>query len=304
MAISDLNDLRFFVAVVSAGGFSAAARVLDLPKSSLSRRVATLEAELGVRLIERSTRSVRVTEIGREIFRHAQAALVEAETIEEAVSRLKTEPQGLVRISCPPGADKRIAESLPEFLAHYPKLRIQMLVTTRRINLIEEAIDIAVRARERLDTDADFQVKIIGRTKANLVASPRLLELLGRPKTLDDIERFPSLGFGEMPGDDKWILIGPDTEERAIPHTPRFVTTNLDIMQQCAIAGVGIALLPEFNYRGDVSDGLLEVILPEWGGRETIAHLVYTSRRGLLPSVRATIDFVAAALDLKALSKN
>src|SRR5271165_3547622 len=121
----DLNDLNLFAAVVANEGFSAAGRALGLPKSRISRRVAALEAQLGVRLLERSTRSFRVTEIGQDVYRHARAALSEAEAIEEVVTRLKAEPQGLVRISCPLGAERLLGNTLPAFLARHPKLRVQ-----------------------------------------------------------------------------------------------------------------------------------------------------------------------------------
>src|ERR1700741_3207375 len=127
----DLNDLSLFAAVVSNGGFSAAARALDTPKSRVSRRVAALEQQLGVRLVERSTRRFKVTEVGQDVYRHARAALCEAEAlggggaIQGAVLRLRAEPQGLVRISCPIGLDRLLAAQLPRFLVRYPRLRVQ-----------------------------------------------------------------------------------------------------------------------------------------------------------------------------------
>src|SRR5579864_6114796 len=123
----DLNDLNFFVAVAANGGFSAAARALGVPKSRLSRRVAALEQQLGVRLVERSTRRFKVTEVGHDVYRHARAALSKAEAIEEVVSRLKAEPQGLVRISCPVGVDRSLSSCLPYFLTRHPRLRVQVI---------------------------------------------------------------------------------------------------------------------------------------------------------------------------------
>ena len=155
----DLNDLGFFAAVVANGGFSAASRALGVPKSRLSRRVAALEAQLGVRLVERSTRRFSVTEVGQDVYRHARAALAEAEAIEDVATRLKAEPQGLVRVSCPQGADRILAGVLPAFLQQHPKLRVQVIVSNRRIDLIEEGVDVAIRVREKLDTDADLQVQ-------------------------------------------------------------------------------------------------------------------------------------------------
>lgn len=296
MALRDLNDLTLFAAVVAHGGFSAAARQLSVPKSRLSRRVMALEDELGVRLLERSTRRFKVTEIGEEVYQRARAALVEAETIQAAAARLKSEPQGLVRISCPMGADRVIGMELPAFLAKYPKLRIQMIVTNRRINLIEEGVDIAVRVREKLDTDADLQMKVIAHTVSHLTASPALLNELGRPSIIEHLRRFPTLAHGETPGAAQWTLTGPNNREEHFTHEPRLASTDFGILRRAAIDGLGITFLPELEYRLAVAEGRLELVLPEWGSRQATLHLVYTSRRGLLPGVRAVIDFAAEAL--------
>lgn len=299
MTLGDLNDLRLFAAVVASGGFSAAAKSLAIPKSRISRRVAALESELGVRLVERSTRRFKVTEIGQDVYRHARAALTEADTIPETAARLKAEPQGLVRLSCPPGADRLLALGLPDFLAQYPKLRLQMIVSNRRINLIEEGVDIAIRARERLDGDGDLHVKTIGHVVSRLVASPSLIETLGAPATLADLRKFPTLGFTEQPGVTRWTLIGPKGEEESFAHEPRLAATDFAILHYAAVDGLGVAFLPELHARLSIAEGKLVPVLPDWHSRQDILHLVYTSRRGMLPGVRAVIDFVAKALDPK-----
>src|SRR5471032_1468081 len=168
----DFNDLNFFAAIVANVGFSAASRALGVPKSRISRRVAALEQQLGVRLVERSSRRFNVTEVGQSVYRHARAAIAEAEAIEDVASRLRAEPQGLVRVSCPQGADRLMAAELPKFLERHPRLRVQVIVSSRRVDLIEEAVDVAIRVREKLDTDADLQIKTIGRTSSMLVATP------------------------------------------------------------------------------------------------------------------------------------
>ena len=300
MAIDDLNDLRLFAAVVANGGFSAAGRALAIPKSRISRRITALEDQLGVRLVERSTRRFNVTEIGQDIFRHARAALEQADTIEEAAARLRSEPQGLVRMSCPPDADRLIAAGLSAFLAANPKIRLQMIISNRRVNLIEEGVDVAVRVRERLDTDADLQIKIVGHPVSRLVASPSLLEKLGEPHSLADLKRFPTLGFAELPGLERWTLLGPENEEETLVHEPRLAASNFTFLRQAAIDGHGVAYLPELQFCDPIADGRLRLVLPQWKSRESILHLVYTSRRGLLPAVRAVIDFAANALDLGA----
>jgi DNA-binding transcriptional LysR family regulator len=295
----DLNDLNLFAAVVANGGFSAASRALAVPKSRISRRVAALEGQLGVRLVERSTRRFNVTEVGHDVYRHARAALAEAEAIDDVAFRLKAEPQGLVRISCPQGVDRLLAAELPPFLQRYPKLRVQVLVGNRRVDLIEEGVDLAIRVRDELDGDGDLQIKIIGRTRRMLVASPALLEARGRPQTPADLSSFPTLSLTERPGPDRWELVNADGLETVVAHEPRLSATEFSILRQAALDGLGVGFMAEYACRDPLADGRLERVLAEWGGREAIFHVVFTSRRGLLPSVRAVIDFVAAALNPK-----
>src|SRR5580698_6415956 len=140
--MQDLNDLRFFAAVVSSGGFSKAARELGVPKSRLSRRVALLEAELGVRLLERSTRRLQITEVGHEVYAQALTATAAAEAASEAAMRVRAEPQGLVRLSCPLSLHADLVARLPAFLHANPRLRLQILSTNRRVDLIEERVDV------------------------------------------------------------------------------------------------------------------------------------------------------------------
>jgi DNA-binding transcriptional LysR family regulator len=293
----DLNDLSYFAAVVANGGFSAASRALAIPKSRLSRRVAALEEQLGVRLVERSTRRFSVTEVGQDVYRHARAALSEAEAIEEVASRLKAEPQGLVRVSCPQGADRILAAALPGLLTRYPRLRVQVIISNRRIDLIEEGIDIAIRVRDKLDTDADLQVRMIGNSGTILVASPAFLDSHGRPATPAAVAGLATLSQSERPGIDRWTLLDGAGNEATIAHEPRLSASMFSMLRQAAIDGTGIALLPEYTCRDPIADGRLERVLPDWAGRHGIVHLVFTSRRGLLPGVRVVIDFLAAVLD-------
>ncbi len=292
----DLNDLNLYAAVVANGGFSAAARALDTPKSRLSRRVAALEQQLGVRLVERTTRRFKVTEIGQDVYRHARAALAEAEAIDEVVSRLKAEPQGLVRISCPLGADRVLGAVLPGFLKLNPKLRVHVFVSDRRVDLIEEGIDVAIRVREKLDSDADLQVRILGRTVAELVASADYVAANGVPETPADLPKFATLSHTDRPGLDRWTFQSAGDKRVEVTHEPRISVNSWSIIRQAAIAGMGIALLPEYLSREPLESGQLVHILPDWATPQGILHLVFTSRRGILPGVRAVIDFAAETL--------
>jgi DNA-binding transcriptional LysR family regulator len=294
--VRDLNDLSFFAAVVTNGGFSAAARATGTPKSRISRRVAALEAQLGVRLVERSTRRFKVTDVGQEVYRHAQAALGEAEAIERVVSRLKAEPQGLVRVSCPLDADRMLGAALPSFLARHPRLRVQVIVSNRRIDLVEEGVDVAIRVRERLDTEPDLQVKIIANASEMLVASPGFVAAHGEPKTPQEIADFATLGHTDRPGLARWTLVNAAGDEALVRHQPRLSASTFPILRQGAVDGLGLAMLPEWSCREPLAEGRLVRILPDWAARQGILHLVFTGGRAQLPGVRAVIDFAAEVL--------
>jgi len=165
------------------------------------------------------------------------------------------------------------------------------------VDLIEEGVDVAIRVRKKLDTDAELQVRIISRSSSRLVASPAFLERHGRPTTPADIAALPTLSQTERPGIDRWALVDETGAEEVVVHEPRLAATEFSILRQAAIDGLGIAFLAEYSCREPLADGRLQRVLPAWGGREGILHLVFTSRRGLLPGVRAVIDFLAAVLD-------
>jgi DNA-binding transcriptional LysR family regulator len=292
----DLNDLGLFVAVVANGGISAAARSLGAPKSKISRRVTALEAQLGLRLVERTTRHFKVTDVGQDVYRHALAALSAAEAIDDMATRQKSEPQGVVRVSCPIGVDRMIGRALPSLLQRHPKLRLQLVVTNRRVELIDEGIDIAVRVRPKLDSDADLQVKIVRQTLRVLVASPGYLAANGAPASPADLPNFATLSQTDRPGPDRWTLSNDAGEEVEIVHEPRLSATAYPVLRQAAVDGVGIAMLPEFACHENFETGELVPVLPDWSLPQGILHLVFTSRRGLLPGVRAVIDFIAEVL--------
>jgi DNA-binding transcriptional LysR family regulator len=291
----DFNDLQFFAAVVAHRGFSAAARALGLPKSRISRRVALLEERLGVRLLDRTTRGLGLTQVGQQVFEHARAAVIEAEAAEQAALRMQAEPRGLVRLSCPLGLQSAIAAPMSGFLAAHPLLRLQCIVTNRRVDLVHEGIDVAIRVRERLDTDADLQMKRIGVSRRILVASPTLLAKEGEPTTPADLGKLPILDQAQQ-GGNIWHLTADNGDTCTVAVEPRLATGSFDVLIAAACQGAGIALLPAAQCRAALASGALVRVLPQWSGIDGIVHLVFASRRGMLPSVRAVIDFAAAAL--------
>jgi DNA-binding transcriptional LysR family regulator len=296
----DFNDLQFFAAVVSHGSFSAGARSLKVPKSRVSRRIALLEKRLGVRLLERNTRRVALTEVGQQVYEHARAVVVEAQAVEEVALRMQSEPRGLVRLSVPLGLERAISEPLPAFLAEYPHVRLQCIVTNRRVDLIDEGIDIAIRVRERLDTDAGLHMRRIGMSQRFLVASPKFLAAhtdLHMPK---DLARVPVFGQQEDPGKTSWQFTGPNGEGAAVLVEPRFASGSFELLRTAATGGVGVALLPAAQCQDELTSGALVRVLPDWSVTDGIVHLVFTSRRGMLPGVRAVIEFAVKALRKRA----
>jgi len=293
--IRDLNDLQFFTSVVLNRGFSTASRALGVPKSRVSRRVALLEERLGVRLLDRTTRGLGLTQVGQQVFEHAHAAVIEAEAAEEAALRMQAEPRGLVRLSCPLGFQSAIAASMSGFLAAHPLLRLQCIVTNRRVDLVHDGIDVAIRVRERLDTDADLQMKRIGVSRRILVASPTLLAKEGEPTTPADLGEVPIL-HQEQQGSNTWFLTTENGDTSSVVIEPRLATDSFDLLIAAACQGAGIVLLPAAQCRDALASGALVRVLPQWSGTDGIVHLVFASRRGMLPSVRAVIDFAAEAL--------
>lgn len=293
----DLNDFYFFAAVVEHGGFSAAGRALNVPKSRLSKRVSQLEEGLGVRLLQRTTRRFVVTEAGERFYRHCQAMLAEVRAATEDVATLNGEPRGLVRMSCPVALTQTVLASLlPEFLAKHPKVQVRLLSNDRRVDLIGEGYDVAIRVRTRLDTDATLVLRTFGQSSVLPVASPALLEAHGRLQGPEDLSALPALSLLERDGPQEWELTGPEGQRLRVEIQPRLVCGDFLMMLEAARRGIGVAMLPEFVCAPAVASGELEVLLPDWSVPEGIMHFVYPSRRGLLPAVRALVDFLAERL--------
>jgi DNA-binding transcriptional LysR family regulator len=282
---------------VDHGGFAAAERALGIPKSRLSRRISQLEADLGVRLLQRSTRRFAVTDVGQGVYRHAQTMLAEAQAAREVVDRLSAQPRGVVRVSVPVSlAQQEIPALLPDFLALYPEVRVQLLVSNRRFDLINEGVDVALRVRTKLEDDGSLVMRTFGPIQSLLVANPKYLDGMGRPKTPADLAEHVTLNMSEEDHSQRWHLHGPGGVVETVALRPRVTGFDFPLLRSLARRGVGITLLPENLCAELVHQGELEVVLPEWRLPEGICHAVFASRRGLLPAVRVFIDFLAERL--------
>jgi DNA-binding transcriptional LysR family regulator len=292
----DLNDLYFFHTVVSCDGFAAAARRIGVPKSTLSKHVAQLEDRLQVRLLERTTRRLRTTEVGREFFEHCRSMLAEADAAEAVATHSRAEPQGLVRVSCPPGLlQSMMVTLLPGFLQRYPKVRLQLKVFHRPADLIEDRVDIALRGRTEVVDDPTLIARPLGHSRLVLMMSPELLASCAGALTVERLAELPTLSMAENSDDDRWNLIGPNGETHAFRHRPRLSCSDPAMLRAVAIAGLGVALMPEPFCRSSLQAGQLKHVLPGWHSREYTIYAVFMSRKGMLPSVRAFIDYLVGA---------
>jgi DNA-binding transcriptional LysR family regulator len=302
--MQDLNDLVYFAEVVDRGGFAAAGRALGLPKSRLSRRVAELETRLGVRLLQRTTRKLSMTAVGEQYHRHCVAMREDAQAAADAVAQAQTEPRGTIRVACPVTlAQTTLGPILPQFFARYPLVRIDMRVSNRVVDLVEEGFDVALRVRSTLDDSGSLVVKSFGTSRTLLVASPVQLARQGRPASVAELAWLDTVNMSTVGDAATWQLVGPDGATHAFQHQPRYVADDLMTLKLAVLAGTGICALPDYLCADELRDGRLVNVLPGWAPRPGIFHAVFPSRRGLVPAVRRFLDFLGEAIEREGLAQ-
>jgi len=285
------NDLHIFVQSVDNGGFAAAARRLGVPKSTISKRVAELEADLGIRLIHRTSRSFVLTDVGRDFYDHARAAVIEAEAAESVVQRRQAEPQGTVRITASvPVAQFYLADRLPALARAYPKLDLQLHVTDRFVDLIREGFDIAIRSHFAPLPDSDLMQRLMTVERITPVASPDYLARRGTPRIPEDLAGHDGLLTG--PTSRIWHLKDEDGREVQVTPAARLIADESSVLLKAAVAGLGVACLPEVISAASLKSGELVRVLPGWNARSVTSTILTPHRRGQLPAVRAVIDFL------------
>lgn len=290
----DLNDLYYYVKVADHGGFASAGRALGIPKSKLSRRIALLEERLGVRLIQRSTRRFSVTEIGQTYYEHCKAMLVEAEAAQESIDVTRAKPCGTVRLTCPPALlHAHVGKMLADFMVSNPSVAVNLEASNRRVDPVGEGIDLAIRVRQPPIESSELVMRVFSDRSQCLVASPSLIDRFGLPETPTALTLWPSLSHGTPQDERVWILLGPDNAQVALHHMPKFISNDMISLRSAAVAGVGVVKIPAMFIQEELTNGSLVNVLPEWAPNREIIHAVYPSRRGLLPSVRALIDFLS-----------
>ena len=234
-----------------------------------------------------------MTEAGELFHRHSVAVREEADAAAEAVAQVQSEPRGTIRVACPVTvAQSTLGPLIPLFLEKHPQVRIDMQVSNRVVDLVQEGIDVALRVRPTLDDSGSLVVKNLGNTQALLMASPAQFDREGRPASIEELGRLTTLAMSAVDGKATWKLIGPGGREHDFQHRPIYAADDLLTLKYAVLKGIGMCVLPDYMCRQEMRTGALEQVLPGWAPRTGVLHAVFPSRRGLLPAVRRFLDFL------------
>jgi DNA-binding transcriptional LysR family regulator len=277
----DLNELLVFTRVVQAGSFTAAARLLGMPKSSVSKKVADLEARLGVRLLQRTTRKLGLTDAGRVYFGRCARVVADVEEADLAVTELQAAPRGLLRVAAPMSLTM-LGAMVAAFLKGNADVQVEFVCSDRLVDLVEEGFDVAIRAGPL--NDSTLVARRLGAIKRVLVASPSYLRRRGRPEAPGDLERHACITFGASAAPTAWALEYGD-KVKEVRVTPRLAVNDFEMMLDAARAGVGVAWVLDFLAARDLREGRLVAVLPDWCSPETPVHAIYPTARHLSPKV-------------------
>jgi DNA-binding transcriptional LysR family regulator len=287
-----LEAMALFARVVEAGGFTAAARELGLSKGSVSKRVARLEDRLGVRLLNRTTRRLSLSEAGEAFYAGCRRMLSEAEAAELAVTHLASAPRGTLRINAPMSfGQQHLAPALTDFLGRYPELAVDLVLDDREVNLVQDGFDVGVRIKAL--QDSSLIARRLAPSRALICAAPSYLAAHGAPARPEDLTRHACLLYSYQTDPGIWVLRGPDGERR-VRVSGRLRANNGEALREAAIAGFGLVLMPSFIVGAEVRQGRLTPVLRDWTAGSAVAiHAIYPAGRNLSPKVRVFVDFLA-----------
>ena len=293
----DLNDFRYFVRIIDSGGVTAASRHLNVPKSTVSHRLQQLEASLGVRLVNRTSRSLSMTDVGHLFYRHAVEMLEQADRAESAVRERLLEPSGTIRLTTAVATSLfAMRPILPEFIRRYPKINVFLHTSDEQIDIVGGSYDLAVRAHTGPLSDSTLVQRTLAPAPWFLFASPKYLGHRALPLGPEGLADHDTLIMSRPGHPTTWKLKHPTRGELVVPVEPRLAGNDLVMLKQAAVDGLGIVALPGYVCREEVASGELRRILPEWLAGEANITAVIPFRHGLLPSVRALLDFLIAEI--------
>jgi DNA-binding transcriptional LysR family regulator len=292
----DLNDIALFVQVVRSGSFAEAGRQLGVPPNTLSRRVQQLELQLGARLLQRSTRKLSLTSAGQEFLQRCGNAVEDLTEASRALMSGTQEPSGLVRVAAPADFfDFFPMAWVSDFLAAHPRVRLDFVLSDAHTDLIADRIDVAFRGGALKDSGYVGR-RVVRDGQDHLVASPDYLTARGAPKTLQELEKHDCVGFASPDGQTTWRLAGPDGAEEKVQVAARFSGNTAQALRKAALAGLGIALLPNTIVRLDLYAGLLVPVLAKYQRKGYGLHVLYPSRKHLPLAVSAFTELVIRQL--------
>ena len=288
-----LHEMAVFARVVAAGSLSAAARELSLSTAMVSRRLAALEARLGVRLLNRTTRSLHLTDEGASYYENCARVLAEIDEADAAVSAGRHEPQGTLRVALPAAfGNQYVAPLVPRFAARYPALKLALSLSDRTVNLVEEGFDVAIRIAAL--ADSSLAARKLAPNRRVVCASPEYLRTHGTPRTPEELARHNCLLASDFSA--HWEYKGPDGRSGTVRLAGRYVCDNWEVLREWALAGLGVALKSTWDVRRHLEDGSLVSLLPGYSFDSGVAiYAVYPHRRHLPAKTRAFIDFLASS---------
>lgn len=289
------ESIRAFVQVVEAGGFAAAARQMGLSRSAVNKLVLNLEEALAVQLLQRTTRKVTPTPTGLAFYERCVAILADLEEAELAVSQLQTEPKGQLRVNAPMTFGTRfLSPVIAQFLKTYPDLHVELSLSDRFIDPIDEGFDVTVRIARPMRTPS-LIVQELFPAPVILCAAPAYLATCLAPKTPAELAQHPCLAYGHIATDNQWTLVGPDGEHKVTINGP-LCSNNGEPLRDAAVQGLGITLLPRFIVAADLHTGRLQQVLPEYEAPQISVCVLYPVNRHLSTKVRLFIDFLSQQL--------
>ena len=289
--MDSLSDIAVFVQVVERGSFTAAAKRLSLSKSVVSKYVTRLEDRLGARLLNRSTRRLSLTEVGRTFYERSRLGLEAIAGAEAAVSHLQGEPRGTLRINAPMSfAVLHLAPAIPEFLSIYPELKVDMNLDDRKIDAIEGGFDVSVRISQL--PDSSLIARRMGPCRHVVVASPEYLERNGEPRSPEELEKHNVISNPYQESVHEWTFQRPGENPISVSVAGSIQMNNSLALREALINGAGISRIPTFVVGQDLQAGRLRAILTSYETLEVSIYLVFAKRQHLAPKVRAFVDFM------------
>lgn len=293
----NLNDVALFVRVVQLRSFSAVARERGLPVSTVSRQIARLEAALGLRLLERTTRRLVLTDAGRGYHAHAERAVDDLAQGGALVRELQTEPRGRVRIIAPISLGGVVTDALVPLLKAHPAVDVDLALAERALDLAADTFDLAIITGKVESAAGDFIAKSLWRASRKLLfASPAYLRAHGAPRTVDALARHHCISTRAADGLATWTFVRPGARTQRVTFAPRLHVSDTTSAQRAARGGVGIAMLPEILAADDVAHGRLARVLPRHEGQAGGISLLYRAHRSLTAAVRACVDHLVRAI--------